>query len=122
MFDSERLWKHSTAAPPKGLTLELRVNPAAPWEGDAAFRDNNRLPNGVRLSADWADVEAMAHSRYKLFLITRRKGKIVDTVSLPRASFILPINEFDAFLSSARADASRSEVKCPSATDEIIVN
>lgn len=112
MLDSQRLWQSKGKRPPRGLTLELRVNSSAPWEGYGALRGNSRLQFGVRLSADWTDVRAMAEGSERLYLVTRRKKAVMDTVQLSKADFAVPIADADAVLARDRAAAVAAVTRC----------
>ncbi len=121
MFDSERLWRNlPTAKLPRKLTLELRVNREGPWEESAALRGTIALQYGVRLATDWADVKAMASGRAEIFLITKSRGAVVDTVTLKRSDFELPLADIDAFRAKVRAQATGPDVICDPAEDIIV--
>ncbi|WP_404334149.1 hypothetical protein AB2M62_12460 [Sphingomonas sp. MMS12-HWE2-04] len=69
-------------------TIELRVRPDEPWEGSGRIEGNGTQQDGVRLSADWADVEAMARGAGRLFLIVKdRRGTTVSTLALQGSLF-----------------------------------
>jgi hypothetical protein len=70
------------------FTIELRVRPDGPWDGNGRIEGNFALQDGVRLSADWADVAAMARGADRLFLIVKdRGGTTVLTQALPGSLF-----------------------------------
>jgi len=121
LFDSERLWRNQPSAKvPKKLTLELRANREGPWEDNAAFRGAIALQFGVRLAAEWADAKAMAFGRPEIFLITRSKGVVMDTVALKRSDFELPLTEINAFRAEVRARATGPSVPCDPSKDVIV--
>jgi hypothetical protein len=80
----------SFEAQPKNTryTLELRVRPDGPWDGYGKIAGNFALHNGVRLSADWAEIKAMARGSDRLFLILKnRKDMAVSSHELQPTLF-----------------------------------
>lgn len=96
----------------KGLSLELRAHGTPPWEGRGAIRDSISLQLGVRLSADWADVQAMSQGSKQLYLIMRRKGEVIETLPLAQANFAVPTSDIDELLVQVRSAASDPEHNC----------
>lgn len=120
-FNSDRLWRNpSVRKLPRKLTLELRANRVGPWEEGAALRGAIRLQYGVRLAADWADVKAMASNRAEIYLITKSDVVVVDTVTLKRSDFELPLGDIDAFRAKVLARATGPDVTCDPSEDIII--
>lgn len=121
LFDSDRLWRNpSTRKLPRRLTLELRANREGPWEEGAALRGAIRFQDGVRLAADWAVVKAMASDRAETYLITKSAGAVVDTVTLKRSDFELPLGDINAFRAKVLARATGPDVTCDPSKDIII--
>lgn len=87
MFDwTDRSFKRPSAR--ARYTLELRVRPDGPWDGYGKIAGNFALHDGVRLSADWADVRAMARGSDRLFLVLKnRKGMAFSNYELPSTMF-----------------------------------
>jgi hypothetical protein len=121
MFDNERPWsKQPLRKLPKKLTLELRANREGSWEEAAALRGAIPLQYGVRLAADWADVKAMVSARAEIYLITKSKRAVVDTVTLKKSDFELPLADIDAFRAKVLAQATGPDVVCDPSEDIII--
>jgi hypothetical protein len=96
IVDFERgmvMFDQAVIAPParqnkQGYTIELRVRPDGPSGGSGRIEGNFALHDGVRLSADWADVEAMARGADRLFLIVKdRSGETVSSQLLQSSLF-----------------------------------
>ncbi len=88
MFDQTVVSPGSRQRKPR-YTIELRVQPDGPWDGHGQITGNFELHDGVRLSADWADVEAMSRGADNLFLIVKdRKGRTISTQALQPSLFM----------------------------------
>jgi hypothetical protein len=71
-----------------GYRLELRAQPGPSWDGYARLEGTTSLQGGVRLSADWADVAAMARGAGAVILVLKdRKGAVVSRQRLDRSLF-----------------------------------
>lgn len=106
---------------PGKLTLELRANPEGPWEGYGALRGDMRLQAGVRLSADWADVSAMAQGAGTLYLIARERGQVIDTIPLAPSNFAPPEDRIRAMQAEIRSAARSPNEKCEDLTTSDII-
>lgn len=96
-------------------TLEIRVNGSPPWRGNGAIRDNFNFNTGVKLRADWADVQALARGNDQLYLVARNEGQVVDIFPIPNAAFVIPENEIEALFSETLSASKQPEKYC---TDE----
>ncbi|MDB5703560.1 MAG: hypothetical protein JWN66_676 [Sphingomonas bacterium] len=114
MFDrtvragTARMWKSS-----RQYRLTLRTRPRPPWEGRAVLAGDFQLQDGIRLSADWADVLAMSRGSERLFLVlTDRKGAVIDDRVLDRSVFEGFAPTAEAVLAETRAMAQAFRTRC----------
>lgn len=103
--------------------LELRTHPGPAWEGRARLEGKFPLRNGLRLSADWAEVAAMARGAGKLFLVLAdRKGTTSSHRIIPASVFEGFASEAAKLLDQTSAMASEFRTRCQStATNDIVV-
>jgi hypothetical protein len=106
----------------RNYRLELRVRPSPPWSGHARFEGRFRLQNGVRLSADWADVRAMAQGADHLFLLmTDRNGAVITQHRVDRSLFDGFSGEAARLLLETSEMAREFQTRCQStATGDIL--
>lgn len=68
--------------------LELRARAEPPWDGTGFLEGRFAMSDTVRLSADWADVAAMARGAGRLFLVVKdRKGAMLSAQAIDRSAF-----------------------------------
>ncbi len=103
--------------------LELRVRPGPPWEGYGVLEGRFPLSDGVRLSADWADVAAMARGAGRLSLVLKdRKGRVLSATALDRSAFEGFEPEAERLLARTAEMAGDFRTRCESTrTDDIII-
>jgi hypothetical protein len=88
MFDQTVVNLGSRQRKPR-YTMELRVQRDGPWDGHGQIAGDFALDDGVRLSADWAVVEAMLRGADQLFLIVKdRRGRPISTQALQPTPFM----------------------------------
>lgn len=105
------------------LSISLRVRPDGPWDGHGRIEGTFPLDNGVRLNADWADVEAMARGADRLFLIVAdRRGTTVSKQALQGAQFIGFRATAERMLDETAAMAREFTTRCQSNIAQDVVN
>lgn len=106
----------------RGLSMELRVQSSEPWQGYAAVRGTQKLQDGVRLSADWSDVRAMAAGSEQLFLIVRdKKFNILDTIDLPKGAFAIPTEDIQRLVNRTKDMTKAPDIECEDYSDDSII-
>lgn len=106
-----------------GRRLELRTQPTPPWSGRALLEGRFQLSHGMRLSAEWADVQAMALGADRLFLLVKdRKGGVIAQQRLDKSLFEGFQPTAEGLLAETSRMATEFHTRChSSAIDENIV-
>ena len=112
---------------PKGQTrpryiLELRTRADGPWDGYGQISGDFVLADGVRLSADWADVKAMSRGADHLFLILKdRKGRTISIQALQPSMFVGIDTTIARMLEETAAMARKFRTRCQSNQSQDII-
>lgn len=99
--------------------LVLRARPVGPWDGYAFLEGRMKLSNGMRLSADWADVQAMAQGADQIYLLSLdRKGTVIAQRRLDKSMFEGFHADAERLLAETSAMAAEYQSRCHSSAED----